>query len=63
MENEVEQVFQCPYCGSMISMLLETFFGNQEYIEDCEVCCRPIRIRYKVEDSLLSEFNCFRLDE
>ncbi len=29
-------------------MVLEISHGNQSYIEDCEVCCRPIQIQYKV---------------
>lgn len=23
--------------------------GDQEYIEDCQVCCQPILIRYSVD--------------
>lgn len=30
--------------------------GTQTYIEDCEVCCRPIEITYTVEDLKLVEF-------
>jgi hypothetical protein len=29
-------------------MLLDLSAGGQSYIEDCEVCCRPIRVRYGV---------------
>ncbi len=25
-------------------MLLDTSVANQTYIEDCEVCCRPIEV-------------------
>jgi hypothetical protein len=32
----------CPYCGEMISVLLDASVDEQEYIEDCQVCCRPI---------------------
>lgn len=63
MENEIEQFFQCPYCGSQISMLIEIQAGGQEYIEDCEVCCRPIRITYEVQDGVLTRFVCHRLDD
>jgi len=31
-------------------MLLDLSVSNQQYVEDCEVCCRPIEIRYDVED-------------
>jgi transcription elongation factor Elf1 len=39
-----EQFFQCPYCWEEISMLLDTSVTQQTYIEDCEVCCRPIEV-------------------
>jgi len=31
-------------------MLLDPSAGSQSYIEDCEVCCRPIKITYEVVD-------------
>ena len=34
----------CPYCGSSLELLIDTSAGNQEYIEDCEVCCEPMDI-------------------
>ncbi len=36
-------------------MLLDTSVG-QTYIEDCEVCCRPIEVRYTVEDDEVRDF-------
>ena len=32
----------CPYCGEVITVLLNPEDVGQEYIEDCQVCCRPI---------------------
>jgi len=32
----------CPYCGEKISVLLDCSVEHQQYIEDCQVCCRPI---------------------
>ena len=34
----------CPYCGEQIELLIDCSIGYQEYIEDCQVCCRPITI-------------------
>ena len=50
MFNEEEVFFQCPYCFQSVSILCEELYGDQQYIEDCEVCCQPIEIRYRVED-------------
>ena len=32
----------CPYCGETIEVLIDTSELPQQYIEDCQVCCRPI---------------------
>ncbi|KQQ50796.1 hypothetical protein ASF84_21250 [Pseudomonas sp. Leaf127] len=36
------QDYQCPYCGESVETLLDLSGGDQQYIEDCQVCCRPI---------------------
>jgi hypothetical protein len=46
---EQEVFFTCPYCWERISMIFDASAGGQEYIEDCEVCCRPIRVRFRVQ--------------
>jgi hypothetical protein len=37
-------------------MVLDTWVKRQTYIEDCEVCCRPIEVRYTVEVHEVCEF-------
>jgi hypothetical protein len=39
----------CPYCAEPMHIQLDLSAGDQEYIEDCQVCCQPILIRYAVE--------------
>ena len=34
----------CPYCGEPIRLIVDTSEGASEYIEDCEVCCRPMTV-------------------
>jgi transcription elongation factor Elf1 len=53
---EIEHFFTCPYCWQKISMILDLSAGEQSYIEDCEVCCRPINIGYSTEDFELQDF-------
>ena len=36
------QKYQCPYCGEPVEAVLDLSAGDQHYIEDCPVCCRPI---------------------
>jgi putative PIN family toxin of toxin-antitoxin system len=40
----------CPYCGEPIELLLDGSAGEQAYIEDCPVCCRPIGVHVSVGD-------------
>ncbi|MFT6029836.1 MAG: transcription elongation factor Elf1 [Oleiphilaceae bacterium] len=42
MNELLEKNVYCPYCGEQISVVIEVLDENQEYIEDCQVCCRPI---------------------
>ena len=37
---------RCPYCGVLNDISLDVASGNsQEYLHDCEVCCRPWQVR------------------
>ncbi len=47
--NLQEHEYSCPYCGEMITALLDPSAGSEEYIEDCQVCCRPILIYVRME--------------
>jgi hypothetical protein len=44
-----EQDIDCPYCGERINLALDTSAGPQRYIEDCQVCCRPITVVLDVD--------------
>ena len=34
----------CPYCGERSVLWVDCSAGPQQYIEDCQVCCRPMNI-------------------
>jgi len=38
----------CPYCGESIQIIVDCSELSQEYIEDCQVCCRPININIDI---------------
>ena len=42
MPGLAEQIISCPYCGESISVLVDDSVPEQTYVEDCQVCCRPI---------------------
>ena len=52
-----EYFFTCPYCWQRISMLMDTSVSEQSYIEDCEVCCRPIQITYTASGGQVESFD------
>jgi len=61
---EIEHVFSCPFCNAEISVLLDVSEdGAQEYIEDCEICCRPMQLRYVSQAGELVEFEAMSADE
>jgi hypothetical protein len=49
VQDEAE-VF-CPYCGEAVTVTLDPYGGSgQDYVEDCEVCCRPWQVRVRYDD-------------
>lgn len=43
MDWIIEADATCPYCWESIPLAIDTTQGNYETVEDCPVCCRPIR--------------------
>lgn len=59
----IEHFFGCPYCWEEISMLLDPSIAQQNYVEDCEICCNPIEIRLRFEERELIEFDASALEQ
>ena len=42
---DTEAQVHCPYCGQVNEIGLDPGGGaTQDYVEDCQVCCRPLRV-------------------
>lgn len=42
---DVDGTVVCPYCGEANTIGLDPGSGDsQDYVEDCQVCCRPWRV-------------------
>lgn len=39
---------QCPCCWESFELLIDCSVPQQSYVEDCEVCCRPILFHVRV---------------
>lgn len=51
MHNQlVETRVQCPYCWEQFILLVDASIDSQEYVEDCEVCCRPIDFIVEIDE-------------
>ncbi|MBM7130115.1 CPXCG motif-containing cysteine-rich protein [Dyella mobilis] len=40
----------CPYCGERIEIVIDASAGDQQYIEDCQVCCCPISVEVRIDE-------------
>jgi len=49
MRELQERSIDCPYCGESMEVFVEPSAPQQDYIEDCRICCRPINLRVTVE--------------
>lgn len=55
---EEDYSFSCPHCGVDLSVRLDTTGGaKQQFFQDCEVCCRPIRIEVCFEGKEVASFS------
>jgi hypothetical protein len=45
---ETAAAVECPWCGEMVDLTLDPGGGSdQEYVEDCAVCCRPMQVHVR----------------
>jgi hypothetical protein len=58
-----EFFFQCPYCWENISMVLDKSVHNDSYIEDCEVCCNPIEVKYQSDRDEIINFSAISIEQ
>lgn len=44
-----ETAVSCPCCGENFTTLVDISAGNQQYIEDCQICCCPILFEIELD--------------
>jgi hypothetical protein len=49
MPGLTEKPISCPYCGEIITILVDDSLPEQQYVEDCQVCCRPIVMTVSID--------------
>jgi len=61
---ETEATVLCPYCGEPNEIALDAGSGSaQDYVEDCQVCCRPWRVTVYYNDAGGAEVAAVPLDD
>jgi hypothetical protein len=58
-----EYFFQCPYCWEDVSMLVDYSVSNQNYIEDCEICCNPIQLDIVIKNNEITSFQAESIEQ
>lgn len=48
---QTEAEVTCPYCSEVVQITLDPNGGlAQEYVEDCQVCCRPWNVQVNYDE-------------
>ena len=61
---DTDALVTCPYCGQPVEITLDPGSGDdQDYVEDCEVCCRPWRVTVTYGATGVARVSIVGLDE
>jgi len=55
-----EHRISCPYCGEPMDVVLDLSGGSQSYIEDCQICCQPMRLSFDTDGEYLLDLRVDR---
>lgn len=50
VEAESFVSIQCPWCGERLDVRVDVTAGEREYVDDCEVCCRPMELAVELDE-------------
>ena len=48
---EIPTEVHCPWCGESFVTFVDPSVGSQAYTEDCQVCCRPIEMKFNIYEN------------
>jgi phage terminase large subunit GpA-like protein len=57
MQLTVPVDIACPHCGETFALEIDTSQGEQNLIEDCGICCRPITLTIRCRPGEIIEIN------
>ena len=53
----IEHYFDCPHCWENQLKMIDPSINNQNFIEDCQVCCNPLEFDLTILDNTLQSFS------
>ena len=53
----IEYYFVCPYCWENQLKIIDPFVDEQNFIEDCEVCCNPLQFDIIIKNNRILSFS------
>ena len=59
----IEHYFDCPHCWETQLKMIDPSVDEQNFIEDCEVCCNPIDFQISVENNEVIFFQPEKIDQ
>ena len=59
----LEEYFDCPYCWENQLKMVDPSVKNQNFIEDCEVCCNPIEVKYQSDGETITNFSAISIEQ
>ena len=63
MSNFDQVQVRCPYCGEQIDIQVDIASAEEDYVEDCTVCCRPILLHVARDENGLPSVSAARESE
>ena len=58
----IEHYFDCPHCWENQLKMIDPSIEEQNFIEDCEVCCNPIDFNIELKDGTITSFDAIQID-
>jgi hypothetical protein len=43
--------FECPWCGERLETRVDVSGGSHTFVEDCQVCCRPMELTLELAEN------------
>ena len=59
----IEHYFDCPHCWENQLKMIDPSIEEQNFIEDCEVCCNPIDITYASNGNQITGFSAYSIEQ